>query len=194
MTSGGPLWHARATSGGGRDRDRRRRHDGRRALHWSVSQPIPPACGSGRHSSSAAWCRCSASTPTPNSAPATRAAAAPPNSSSDASATVSSRAAQHLPIPRLDHRDGAVRDGVLRLRPAPCSTRRQRLGRQSDRRRPRPFPDGANFIGAKAVGRAELVVVGIELVIIVGFVVAAALRATPSNFSGTPVATACSAC
>ncbi|HNP56966.1 MAG TPA: APC family permease [Gordonia sp. (in: high G+C Gram-positive bacteria)] len=45
------------------------------------------------------------------------------------------------------------------------------------------FLMGANFIGAKAVGRAELVVVGIELVIIVGFVVAAALRATPSNFS-----------
>ncbi len=45
------------------------------------------------------------------------------------------------------------------------------------------FLMGANFIGAKTVGRAELVVVGIELVIIVGFVLAAALRATPSNFT-----------
>lgn len=44
------------------------------------------------------------------------------------------------------------------------------------------FLMGVNFIGAKIVGRAELLVIAVELVIIVGFVVLAALHAEPSNF------------
>jgi len=43
---------------------------------------------------------------------------------------------------------------------------------------------GVNVIGSKLVGRSELLVVGVELVIIVGFVVAASLKAEPDRFTG----------
>lgn len=42
---------------------------------------------------------------------------------------------------------------------------------------------GVNVIGSKLVGRSELVVIAIELVIIIGFVVAAAMKAEPSRFT-----------
>lgn len=41
---------------------------------------------------------------------------------------------------------------------------------------------GVNFLGAGTVGRVELVVIGVELLILVGFVIAAGLKADPARF------------
>lgn len=50
------------------------------------------------------------------------------------------------------------------------------------------FLMGVNFIGAKTVGRAELVVIAVELVIIIGFVVVASFHAKPADFVDQPEA------
>ena len=55
------------------------------------------------------------------------------------------------------------------------------------------FLMGVNFIGAKTVGRTEMLVIGVELIIIVGFVVFASLKAQPANSPIRPAATASSA-